>query len=255
MSRLTAPLLALLVLCAPLAARATEPAGGSVVAEPASDDLLNGYNRIIFAINHAVYSFLGSLTGGDAPPPPAETPPAAPSPGPGRVISNLINEPLTALSSLVVGDLPTAWNAVQRFGINTTVGVLGWWDEASSMGYAPEPADVGLALCRWGVGEGGYVMLPFIGPRTYRDGFSDVVLVNALLWTTTAAVFSSGLSVQTIIIAETIEVAADIVATRQIDPRAKELNFDDYEKQRTDYLAQRRLRCGDHRRVAVAEVP
>jgi phospholipid-binding lipoprotein MlaA len=159
------------------------------------------------------------------------------------MISNLVNEPLTLLSSLLVGDLPTAWNAAQRFGINSTAGVLGWWDEASLRGHKPAPADVGLSLCRMGVGEGGYVMLPFIGPRTWRDAAADVVLVNAVLWTTTGAIFSSGLSLQTIMIAEAIEVAADIVATRQIDPRAKELHFDDFEKMRSDYLKQRRQRC------------
>ena len=260
MLRLPALLLAILLLCAPVAAGATEAAGRAVATDSASTDALNWYNQVIFAFNHAVYSVLGRVTGGDTaaasepPAPDPRTPPPAPS-GPGQVISNLINEPLTALSSLVVGDLPTAWNAVQRFGINSTVGVLGWWDEARAMGIEQEPADIGLSLCRMGVGEGGYVMLPFIGPRTYRDGFVDVVLVNALLWTATGAIFSSGLSLQTIIIAELIEVAADIVATRQIDPRAKALNFDDYDKQRADYLAQRRERCGEHREVAVAEAP
>ncbi len=258
MFRLPACLLAmlLLLLCAPVASGAAEPAAGVAAPAPAdaaSEDLLNSYNRIIFAINRTVYSFLGSITGDDNTAAPDSSP--SPAPGPGRVISNLINEPLTALSSLVVGDLPTAWNAVQRFGINSTAGVLGWWDEASTLGYEPQPADVGLALCRWGVGEGGYVMLPFIGPRTWRDGFADVVLVNALLWTATAAVFSSGMSLQTIVIAETIEVAADIVATRQIDPRAKELSFDNYDKQRADYLVERRVRCGIPREVAAAELP
>ena len=279
---LPACLLALLLLCAPAAA---EPAA----ADSAANDLLNGYNRIIFAINHVVYSTLDSVMGwghaaeppkpgtaeppkpGTAEPPKsgtaepradvlpvpdaAELPAPSPAPGPGRVISNLVNEPLTALSSLVVGDLPTAWNAVQRFGINSTAGVLGWWDEASTLGYKPVPADIGLSLCRMGVGEGGYVVLPFIGPRTYRDAAVDVVLVNALLWTTTGAIFSSGLSLQTIVIAESIEVAADIVATRQIDPRAKDLRFDDYDKMRADYLAQRRQRCAVDSAMTVAAVP
>ena len=48
---------------------------------------------------------------------------------------------------------------------------------------------------------------------------------------------------------------ADIVAARRIDPRAKELGYNDYEKQRTDYLAQRRARCTGHRGLAVAEAP
>ena len=286
MLRLPFCLLAMLLLSFPGAARATEPgadpaAAGSAGTGPSSEDPLNGYNRIIFAINRTFYSLPGRLAGDDTTPANAsDSPsPAAPAPGghasdealpstaalaepqlpatagPARVISNLVNEPLTALSSLAVGDLPTAWNAVQRFGINSTVGLLGWRDEASTMGYEPKPADIGLSLCRMGVGEGGYVMLSFIGPRTYRDGAADLVLVNALLWTVTAAIFSTGLSLQTFIIAETIELTADIVAARQIDPRAKELDYNDYEKQRANYLAQRRERCGGTRGVAVAEAP
>ena len=285
MLRLPLCLLAMLLLSMPGAARATEPRPdpavvGSARTEPSSDDPLNGYNRIIFAINRTFYSLPGRLVGDDKTPantsdsPSSGVPapgggtsgeavpsiaalaePPPPAAGPARVISNLVNEPLTALSSLAVGDLPTAWNAVQRFGINSTVGLLGWRDEASTMGYEPKPADIGLSLCRMGVGEGGYVMLSFIGPRTYRDGAADLVLVNALLWTVTAAIFSTGLSLQTFIIAETIELTADIVAARQIDPRAKELDYNDYEKQRANYLAQRRERCAGTRGVAVAEAP
>ena len=258
MIRLPALLLALL-LCAPQPAGAAERAPAA-----AGDDLLNGYNRIIFAINRTVYSVLDALTGGDAPaatesdPPPGDAPldvPAPmppPTPGPAQMISNLINEPLTLLSSLVVGDFGTAWNAAQRFGINSTVGVLGWYDAARDWGHQPVPADVGLSLCRMGVGEGGYVVLPFIGPRTWRDAVADVVLVNALLWTTTGAILNSGLSLQTIIVAELIEVGADIVATRQIDPRAKAQHYDDYDRMRAQYLAQRRQRCTGESAMQVA---
>lgn len=275
MLRLPVCLLATLLLCIPGAARANEPAAGPAVAVsaetgPSSDDLLNGYNQLIFALNRTVYWLLGSVVGTDkaaatdssvasAPGALARDaelpPPPSPAAGPGRVISNLVNEPLTALSSLAVADVSTAWNAVQRFGINSTLGVLGWWDEARAMGHEPEAADIGLSLCRMGVGEGGYVMLAFIGPRTYRDGIADIVLVNALMWTATAAIFTGVMSLQTIIIAETIELTADIVATRQIDPRAKALGYNDYEKQRADYLAQRRARCAGHRGVNVAAAP
>ena len=251
--------LALLLLAASLPARAA-------VLAPAdsAEDFLDTYNRWVFAWNHLVYSLVDRVTGGHvaggtpnygpppAPPavaaeevaaPPAAVPSAGPRAGLEQVLSNLINEPLTMASSAVVGDFATAWNAAQRFAINSTVGLLGWRDEASGMGYPPVPADVGLSLCRMGIGEGGYVMLPFVGPRTYRDAVSDVVLVNALLWTTTGFLFASGVSLQTLIIAETIEVVADVVATRQIDPRAKAVQFDEYEQMRSDYLAQRRSRC------------
>lgn len=248
--------LALLLLAASLPARAA-------VLAPAdsAEDFLDTYNRWVFAWNHLVYSLVDRVTGGHvaggtpnygpAPEPPpapldeevAAPVPAGPRAGVEQVLSNLINEPLTMASSTLVGDFATAWNAAQRFAINSTVGLLGWRDEATGMGYPPVPADVGLSLCRMGIGEGGYVMLPFVGPRTYRDAVSDVVLVNALLWTTTGFLFASGVSLQTLVIAETIEVVADVVATRQIDPRAKAVQFDEYEQMRSDYLAQRRSRC------------
>ena len=102
-------------------------------------------------------------------------------------------------------------------------------------------------MCQAGLGEGGYVVLPFIGPRTVRDGFADVVLVNAVLWTLVGASLGTGASLQTIAIAEAIEVVADIIATRQIDPNAKVVHFDDYEAVRKAYLEQRRARCAEMR--------
>jgi phospholipid-binding lipoprotein MlaA len=253
-------LFAILLLCAPAEARATE----ARAAEASAVDMLNGYNHVAFGFNQALWSWFDGLVAGDHAAVPATGAPAtgasvpgtavaSRSSGPVQVISNLVNEPMTLLSSLVVGDLPTAWNAVQRFGINSTVGVLGWWDEARAWGYEPVPADVGLSLCRMGVGEGGYVVLPFVGPRTYRDAAADVVLMNILLWTATAAVLNSGVSLQTIIVAEAVEVAADVVATRQIDPQAKDLHFDDFDKMRAGYLAERRQRCAGDSAMAIAE--
>jgi hypothetical protein len=57
----------------------------------------------------------------------------------------------------------------------------------------------------------------------------DIALVNALMWTATAAIFTGGTWLRKIIIAETSEVTGDIVAKRQIDPRAKALGYNAYE--------------------------
>jgi phospholipid-binding lipoprotein MlaA len=159
--------------------------------------------------------------------------------------SNLVNEPITIVSSLAVGDLATAWHASERFAINSTVGFLGWYDRARGYGLAPVQSDIGLALCHYGVGEGGYLVLPLIGPRTVRDAVADVMIVNAILWTSLAAVLGTGASLETFLVAETIEIAADIVATRQMDPHAVALDGLDYEATRREYLRQRRQRCGD----------
>lgn len=219
-----------------------------------SGGIIDGYNHLIFAFNRSLFSYFSEK---DATPPAVAAPlkqlPIASEPvasadterqsGFGPVISNLINEPITMVASLLVGDVSTAWNALSRFAINSTYGVFGWRDQASSMGYKPVVADLGLSLCRMGVGEGGYLVLPFVGPRTVRDAVVDLVFVNALLWTASGYIFNSGISVQTIVIAEAVEVVADVVATRQIDPQAKKLDYKDFDKMRKDYLAQRRERC------------
>lgn len=56
-----------------------------------------------------------------------------------------------------------------RFVLNTTVGVLGLFDVASSVGIEQKNADFGLTLGRWGLDSGPYLVLPFLGPSTVRD--------------------------------------------------------------------------------------
>lgn len=213
--------------------------------EPAADTgWFDRYNRWVFAFNGAVADGAAWVSApfGNRPEPPAG---ARQRGNLGNMLSNLVNEPLTVLTSLAVGDVDTAWIASRRFAINSSAGLLGWYDRAARRGLAPVHADVGLALCRYGVGEGGYMVLPFIGPRTIRDAAADVAVVNAILWSTVGILAGSGASLQTILVAEAIEIVADIVATRQIDPQAKALGTRDYDATRDAYLAQRRARCAD----------
>lgn len=104
--------------------------------------------------------------------------------GVGRMLSNVINEPLTALTSAVVGDTQTAGRATERFAINLTAGIFDWYDRAREHGLMAVHTGAGLALCVFGVGEGGYVVLPLIGPRTLRDATADIGLMSAVPWGT-----------------------------------------------------------------------
>lgn len=214
--------------------------------------ILDTYSRALFWFNRQVYDGLNAvadaLAGGKPDAPVGETGLSGPARtavgrGVGNMASNLVNEPVTALASAVSGDFAGAANAVSRFGINTTVGLLGWNDVAADWGLEPKITDIGLVMCQAGMGEGGYVVLPFIGPRTVRDAVADVVLVNAILWTAIGASLGTGATWRTIAIAEAVEIVADIIATRQIDPNAKVVHFDDYEAVRQAYLEQRRIRC------------
>lgn len=58
-----------------------------------------------------------------------------------------------------------------RFLINSTFGLLGFFDVASHIGLTKHDEDLGQTLGYWGVGTGPYVMLPFLGPSNVRDTF------------------------------------------------------------------------------------
>ncbi|HET7562091.1 MAG TPA: MlaA family lipoprotein, partial [Rhodanobacteraceae bacterium] len=56
-----------------------------------------------------------------------------------------------------------------RFIVNSTVGVLGIFNPAGDMHLPANPTDFGVTLAHWGVPEGPFLVLPFIGPTTTRD--------------------------------------------------------------------------------------
>lgn len=63
-----------------------------------------------------------------------------------------------------------------RFLINSTVGVLGFFEVAEPMGLERiDGEDFGQTLAVWGVGSGPYIVIPFLGPSTLRDGPSRYV--------------------------------------------------------------------------------
>ena len=58
-----------------------------------------------------------------------------------------------------------------RFGINTTIGILGFFDPASSyFDIKKTNEDTGQTFGHYGIGPGPYLVIPFIGPSSFRDG-------------------------------------------------------------------------------------
>ena len=62
-----------------------------------------------------------------------------------------------------------------RFAFNSTIGLLGIHDVASDMGIEKHNEDFGQTFGRWGVGSGPYLILPFLGSSTVRDGVGTAV--------------------------------------------------------------------------------
>ncbi len=58
-----------------------------------------------------------------------------------------------------------------QFFINTTVGFLGIANVAANYPHLqPSKEDLGQTFAVWGIGNGAYLMLPFFGPSSVRDG-------------------------------------------------------------------------------------
>ena len=56
-----------------------------------------------------------------------------------------------------------------RFLINSTIGVFGLFDVATPMGLSKNKEDFGQTLGFWGIPDGPYLVLPFLGPSSFRD--------------------------------------------------------------------------------------
>ncbi|AMO57226.1 hypothetical protein GZ77_16510 [Endozoicomonas montiporae] len=87
--------------------------------------------------------------------------------------SNL-GELRNAVNSLLQLKPVDTLTAVGRFGLNSTIGMLGLLDVASPLGIERRYQDFGLTLAHWNVPSGPYVVMPLLGPRTVRSGVGIV---------------------------------------------------------------------------------
>lgn len=127
-------------------------------------DPLEPMNRKIFWFNDQVDSYVLEpvATGWDA------VTPASVQRAVSRFFDNL-RFPIVTANNLLQGKLERTGTSIGRFGINTTVGLLGFFDPAASWGLEAHPEDFGQTLGWWGVAPGAYLVLPFLGPSDVRD--------------------------------------------------------------------------------------
>lgn len=82
--------------------------------------------------------------------------------------------PVTLANNILQGKLGHALNDTARLLLNSTLGLGGLLDPATSIGLERHDEDFGQTLGKWGVPPGPYLMLPFLGPYTLRDGIGSV---------------------------------------------------------------------------------
>ena len=85
--------------------------------------------------------------------------------------SNIDNVP-TVINDVLQANFYQATSDTWRLGINTTIGIGGLFDPASAVGLEPNYEDLGLTFARWGWTNSTYLVLPFLGPSSIRDGLA-----------------------------------------------------------------------------------
>ena len=86
-----------------------------------------------------------------------------------------LNEPSSFINNLLQGKFSNAGKSAGRFILNSTVGLLGFFDPASDFGWTGTQEEFGEVLAVYGVDDGPYLVVPVLGPSSVRDEFGDLV--------------------------------------------------------------------------------
>jgi phospholipid-binding lipoprotein MlaA len=89
-----------------------------------------------------------------------------------RGVSNFFDNlfyPTTIVNDLLQAKFEQSGRDTLRFVMNSTIGLVGFIDVATSQGLPKNDEDLGQTFGRWGLGQGWYLMLPLLGPSTNRD--------------------------------------------------------------------------------------
>jgi phospholipid-binding lipoprotein MlaA len=129
-----------------------------------ADSILESYNKTMFRINDNLDQAVIK--------PVAKTyKNVVPSPIKSGVTNffNNLRDGWTAVNQFLEGKPNEGMSDLGRFVINTTFGIGGLFDLASADNIPKHNKDFGQTLGKWGVGEGGYFVIPVLGPSTIRD--------------------------------------------------------------------------------------
>ena len=133
-------------------------------AQPNPADPWEGVNRNVHGFNSALDRMVLKPVAEAY----AEWTPEAVRTGVSNALDNL-GDPGNALNNTLQGKPGKGLKCVFRFLVNSTFGIAGLFDVATRIGIEPAPEDFGQTLGVWGVPQGPYLELPFLGPSTVRD--------------------------------------------------------------------------------------
>jgi phospholipid-binding lipoprotein MlaA len=188
-------IIAAALFCSILATACSTPQNaGDRSAEMLDSDPLEPLNRGIFQFNYAMDTVLLK---------PVSQGYSAVMPERGKtMVSNFVSnikEPVTFFNSVLQADPRNSFSTLWRFMINSTFGIGGLFDVATSLGLKNRDTGFGDTLAIYGADAGPYIVIPIIGPSNVRDGFGRLGdLVMDPVSYTDNAIFYSIVGVKTI---------------------------------------------------------
>jgi len=214
---------------------------GCSTTNTSKDDPLEPLNRAVFSFNEVVDDNIlqpVAKTYKYITPDPVET-------GVSNFFGNL-GEVSTIANDVLQLKFGQAGNDILRFSINTTLGVLGIFDVASSIGLKKNKEDFGHTLGYWGMPQGPYLVLPFFGSSSFRDApglYADMAISPVEQLHNKEQLAAKTLNV--------IDIRARLLrATRILDTAAK----DKYIFIRESYLQKRELEVNDGKNAENFEI-
>lgn len=210
-------------------------AGGAAVGDDNPRDPYEGFNRSMFAVNEVVDKYA-------AKPVAQAYDRVTPLPVKAAVGNFFGNAGMlwVGVNNALQGKFADAGSDFGRLLINSTVGIFGLFDVASEMGFERHDEDFGQTLAVWGVGDGGFVFWPGLGPRTVRDtaGWGADFMADPVRFFSPAGTRDGAMIVRF------VDIRASLLPSDRV---VEEAALDKYAYIRDAYLQRRRSQIYDGR--------
>jgi phospholipid-binding lipoprotein MlaA len=146
-------------------------------------DPLEPINRVTFWLNHEIYRFvLRPISKGYE-----KIVPTPVRKGIYNAYEN-VKFPGRLVNNALQGNFTRARQELEKFLINSSIGIGGiirQSDRIPSLAEVPR-TDTGVTFAKWGMSSGPYLVLPLLGPSTFRDtvGLAGDYALNPVSWVT-----------------------------------------------------------------------
>ena len=182
------------------------------------NDPLEGMNRVIYSFNEVVD---GSIIKPVAQGYKAVMPNFAVK-GVNNFYNN-IRDVITVINDLLQLKIEHAAYDSGRVLLNSSLGIFGFIDVHSMNGGERRIEDFGQTLGHYGIGHGAYLVLPFFGPSSVRDGLglaADTILIDPIGYVNDVRTRNQLRIVQLVDKRAELINASDILGSASLDPYA-----------------------------------